>query len=77
MIGPLSLADASLAIARPAEELQVVFLPEAIEEIYQDTEGYPYFLQMWSKYTWDVATASPISREGCQAGQVFNRSRLG
>jgi len=76
MIGPLSLADASLAIARPAEELQVVFLPEAIEEIYQDTEGYPYFLQMWSKYTWDVATASPISREDVKRARFLTEADL-
>lgn len=62
MVGPLSREDAQLAITRPAQAQGVMFLPEAIDEIYKDTQGYPYFLQMWSKYSWDVATESPI---GC------------
>jgi hypothetical protein len=62
MVGPLSREDAQLAITRPAQVHGVTYLPEAIDEIYKDTQGYPYFLQMWSKYSWDVATQSPISR---------------
>ena len=57
MVGPLSREDAQLAITRPAQAQGVMFLPEAIDEIYKDTQGYPYFLQMWSKYSWDVAKA--------------------
>jgi hypothetical protein len=63
MVGPLSREDAQLAITRPAQVHGVTYLPEAIDEIYKDTQGYPYFLQMWSKYSWDVATESPIGRE--------------
>lgn len=62
MVGPLSREDAQLAITRPAQVHGVTYLPEAIDEIYKDTQGYPYFLQMWSKYSWDVATESPIGR---------------
>ncbi len=62
MVGPLSREDAQLAITRPAQAHGVTFLPEAIDEIYKDTQGYPYFLQMWSKYSWDVATENPICR---------------
>lgn len=76
MVGPLSLADASQAITRPAEELNVVFEPEAIDEIYKDTDGYPYFLQMWSKYAWDVATISPISRTDVQRARLLTEADL-
>lgn len=76
MLGPLSLADASQAITRPAEELNVVFEPEAIDEIYKDTDGYPYFLQMWSKYAWDVATISPISRSDVQRARLLTEADL-
>ena len=62
MIGPLSRGDASLAIAKPAQALGVAFAPEAIDEIFKDTAGYPYFLQMWSKYAWDAAKQSPITQ---------------
>jgi hypothetical protein len=76
MIGPLSLADASLAITRPAEALNVAVVPEAIEEIYKDTEGYPYFLQMWSKYSWDVATTSPITRADVKRARSLTEADL-
>ncbi|PUE17832.1 AAA family ATPase [Limnohabitans sp. WS1] len=76
MVGPLSLADASQAITRPAEELNVVFEPEAIDEIYKDTDGYPYFLQMWSKYAWDVATISPNSRTDVQRARLLTEADL-
>jgi hypothetical protein len=76
MVGPLSLADASQAITRPAEVLNVVFEPEAIEEIYKDTDGYPYFLQMWSKYAWDVATISPITRTDVQRARLLTEADL-
>ena len=76
MIGPLSLADASLVITRPAEALNVAVVPEAIEEIYKDTEGYPYFLQMWSKYSWDVATTSPITRADVKRARSLTEADL-
>jgi hypothetical protein len=76
MIGPLSLADAGLAITRPAEALNVAVVPEAIEEIYKDTEGYPYFLQMWSKYSWDVATTSPITRADVKRARSLTEADL-
>jgi hypothetical protein len=76
MIGPLSLEDAHLAITRPAQAHGVTFLPEAIDEIYRDTEGYPYFLQMWSKYSWDVATESPITRVDVQRARALTQADL-
>ena len=33
-----------------------------MDEILRLTRGYPYFLQEWGKQTWDVARASPITR---------------
>lgn len=76
MIGPLSRDDAQLAITRPAQAQGVTFLPEAVDEIYRDTEGYPYFLQMWSKYAWDVATQSPITRANVQAARALTQADL-
>lgn len=33
----------------------------ALEQILQQTQRYPYFLQEWGKHAWDVAAGSPIS----------------
>ena len=76
MIGPLSKDDAGVAIIKPAEARGVEFLPEAVDEIYKDTEGYPYFLQMWSKYSWDVASHSPITRADVQRAAPLTMADL-
>ena len=36
-------------------------MPEALEAIVRETQGYPYFLQEWGKHTWEVAKDSPIT----------------
>lgn len=76
MVGPLSREDAQLAITLPAQAQGVMFLPEAIDEIYKDTQGYPYFLQMWSKYSWDVATESPIGRADVLRARALTEADL-
>lgn len=76
MVGPLSREDAQLAITRPAQVHGVTYLPEAIDEIYKDTQGYPYFLQMWSKYSWDVATESPIGRADVLRARALTEADL-
>jgi len=60
-IGPLSEKDAKTAIANPAEKEGVQFTDEALDRIFQETQGYPYFLQEWGKHCWDKAEASPIT----------------
>ncbi len=76
MVGPLSREDAQRAITRPAQAHGVTFLPEAIDEIYKDTQGYPYFLQMWSKYSWDVAQESPIGRADVLRARALTEADL-
>lgn len=61
VIGPLSNAEAEVAIVKPAENEGVEFIPEAVAEIVSATRGYPYFLQEWGKHSWDVAAKSPIT----------------
>ncbi|MHB1155520.1 MAG: ATP-binding protein [Phycisphaerales bacterium] len=60
-IGPLSPDDAMLAIRKPAHDAGVEFEAEALNLIVRETHGYPYFLQEWSKHTWDTAKRSPIT----------------
>jgi len=59
-IGPLSPEDARQALAEPAERANVAFLPEAIDAIYAQTQGYPYFLQEWGYQAWNLAPTSTI-----------------
>jgi hypothetical protein len=62
-IGPLSPAEAELALRKPAAEVGVAYTDDAVAEILARTQGYPYFLQEWGNRAWDVATASPITLE--------------
>ncbi len=62
----LSDHDARLALCLPAEKEGVRFEDEAIGEVLERTEGFPYFLQEWGKHCWDVAQASPITLKDAQ-----------
>lgn len=58
--------DARAALTVPAGKEGVTFSPDAISDILQQTDGYPYFLQEWGKHSWDIADTSPIALEDTQ-----------
>lgn len=60
VIGPLPPPAAEMAIRKPAAAQGVEFEDDALQQIIQETRGYPYFLQEWGKHSWDTAKASPI-----------------
>ena len=66
-IGPLSRDDAIQALREPAAEEGVRIEPEALDQLFIKTEGYPYFLQEWGKHVWDVADASPIGLDDVES----------
>lgn len=59
------------ALCKPAEREGVAFTTEAVAQIVEQTQGYPYFLQEWGKHAWNLAEASPISgRDAADATPV-------
>lgn len=62
-VGVLSRKDAAQALRDPAQEAGVLFEDQAIEEIYELTHGYPYFIQEWGYQVWNTAESSPIARD--------------
>lgn len=62
-IGALEEEAARQAVEVPARTEGVRYEDAAIRRVVEATEGYPYFLQEWGKHAWDVAVASPISRD--------------
>lgn len=62
-IGALSKADTFAAIAQPAEEEGVTFTAEALDRLYEATQGYPYFVQEWAYYVWNQAKSSPVGAD--------------
>jgi hypothetical protein len=62
-IGALSEPDARQAIVAPAAAQGVVFEDAAIDRLYDRTQGYPYFVQVFAYAAWNAAAASPITRD--------------
>ncbi len=54
-INSLGAADARAALVEPADEEGVVWQPDALDRIVDETRGYPYFLQEFGKQAWDLA----------------------
>lgn len=59
-IGPLHEDDARRALREPVQAEGVEFTQDALDEIVQATQGYPYFLQEWGYQAWNHAPRSPI-----------------
>lgn len=58
----LSAADAATALVNPARDKGVEYTEDAVRAIVAETEGYPFFLQVWGTECWNTADASPITR---------------
>lgn len=59
-IGPLEKEDAIQAVRGPIMEQGAEITNEALEEIYYQTQGYPYFLQEWGYQVWNLTKKLPI-----------------
>jgi hypothetical protein len=62
-IDKLDTASATDALCKPAEREGVAFAADAVTEIFNQTLGYPYFLQEWGKHCWNVAQQPPITKK--------------
>jgi hypothetical protein len=60
-IGALSVKASYAALEEPLKPHKVRFAKEALEEIFRKTQGYPYFLQEWGKFSWQCAEAPLIT----------------
>ena len=81
-IGRLDESAAADAIRRPLESDDLAISDEALAHIVRESDGYPYFLQIWGAAVWNRVAADPaVSRrrlttadtEACQA--VFESER--
>jgi hypothetical protein len=76
-LGRLSDAEAEAALTHPAAELGVAFEPGAIDAIVEYTEGYPYFVQEYGKFVWDMAPeGEPISERVAREAQRAVEAKL-
>jgi hypothetical protein len=75
-VGALSEQDSAKAVSEPALTSGVVIEADALAEIYRFTKGYPYFIQEWGYQTWNLAAASPITRDVVRTATETVISRL-
>ena len=61
-IGRLPREAADEALARPAWVRKVRFSRGALDLAYERTLGYPYFIQEYGKYAWNVGDGTRIDR---------------
>ena len=87
-IGRLDERAAAEAIGKPLEAEDLAITEEALEHIVRESEGYPFFVQLWGEAVWKRAVAKSGERvavedvRACQAGfdeqrKVFHRDRCG
>lgn len=70
-INQLEKPDARNAIINPAREEGVEITNDALEEILNQTQCYPYLLQEWGKHCWDAADESPIEKSDVDKASIF------
>ncbi len=61
-IGALSRADSEKALQQPALGAGAAFSPDALQEIYSLTKGYPYFIQEWGYQSWNKSPIPTIAK---------------
>lgn len=62
-IGALDQAAAEQAVAKPIIEEDALIAPDALAEIVNRTQGYPFFLQEWSSTAWNNADGPEITKQ--------------
>ena len=77
---PLEEKAAKEAIRVPLEKEGYEVDDEVLEEIVRETQGYPYFLQLWGKSLWEEAksngkTGAITSPAAKQAKQAFDQKK--
>lgn len=75
-IGPLDEAAARDAVRLPIEREEESIEDNALNAIFEQTQGYPYFLQEWGKHSWDAAEGSPITAADVNAAAVSALAEL-
>jgi hypothetical protein len=60
-VGALTADESAEALREPTRAAGVVFEPDALEEVFRLTKGYPYFLQEWGYQSWNQAPSNNIT----------------
>jgi hypothetical protein len=75
-IGALDKASAFAAIREPINAEGETISSPALELIFRETRGYPYFLQEWGYQAWNLAPKSPIGSKDVERASRSALTRL-
>ena len=75
-IDRLTKADALAALTDPASRRDIAWEQTALDYVFDQTGGYPYFLQQYGKYIWDVASDTTITLADARTGGREAQERL-
>jgi hypothetical protein len=75
-IDRLDRRAADEALVRPAWVRKVEFGKGALDLAYEETRGYPYFIQEYGKYAWSVAAGKRIERADMKRGAELAQHAL-
>ena len=59
----LDIKSAQKAITIPLKREKVTIDQDALDYILDETDRYPFFLQVWAYHLWNIAPNSPISKQ--------------
>lgn len=75
-IGALGEEASKQAVREPILEVGAGITDEALARIYEQTAGYPYFLQEWGHHCWELAPRSPIGLDDVERATLEATARL-
>jgi hypothetical protein len=75
-VGKLSSEAAASALALPAQREGVEYDPDALAYLLERTGRYPFFIQTYGKYAWQVAPSSPISLAAARSADSIAQDQL-
>ena len=75
-IGALEARDVDIAITMPLNNNGIDIEPDAVLEVFKETQGYPYFVQEYGYQLWNAAEGSPIVLEDVRRSARSVQARL-
>jgi len=75
-VGPLSEEASRQALRAPAEKMGVSYTDEAVTELVDAANGYPYFLQEYGNAIWDLAPEKVFTLDDARAAVAVGGQRL-
>lgn len=75
-VGKLSSEAASAALTVPVEREGVTYEPDALAYLLERTGHYPFFIQTYGKYAWQIAPTSPIDMAAARSADSIAQEQL-